>query len=73
MSIKATTTGVRVGDARVKHKTERAMLVVVEGEEHWVPFSQIHDDSEVYSSSEVGETGDLVITEWLAHKLGIGD
>lgn len=34
----------------------------------WFPMSQIHDDSEVY---ELGDTGRLVITEWLAAERGL--
>lgn len=43
--------------------TEKAVLCEIDGEEHWIPRSQIDDDSEVY---EKGHEGTLVITEWLA-------
>ncbi len=35
--------------------------------EHWVPKSQIHDDSEVYEASGAGT---LVVSEWLAKQKG---
>ena len=45
----------------------KAVLCIIEGEEHWIPKSQITDDSEVY---ERGHEGKLVITHWLAQQLG---
>lgn len=55
----------------VKHKTEKALLIENgEGEEHWIPFSQIHDDSEIYENAKKGDQGKLVISEWLAKKCG---
>lgn len=58
-------------EVTVKHKTEKALLVVDgEGEEHWIPLSQIHDDSEIYDNAKKGDRGKLVIPEWLAKKIG---
>jgi len=58
-------------EVKVKHKTAKAILVEAEdGEEHWIPFSQIHDDSEIYESSKKDDEGKLVISEWLAKKIG---
>lgn len=34
---------------------------------HWIPKSQIHDDSEVY---EVFGQGELVVREWFAEQRG---
>ena len=48
--------------------TEKAVLCEIDGEEHWIPRSQIDDDSEVY---EKGHEGTLVITEWLATQKGL--
>ena len=45
-----------------------SLLCDVEGEEVWIPKSQIHDDSEVY---EDGTDGDLVISRWIAEKKGL--
>ena len=58
-------------EVTVRHKTEKALLVADEdGEEHWIPFSQIHDDSEIYENSKKGDSGKLVVHEWLAKKIG---
>lgn len=55
----------------VSRKTDAALLVEDEnGEEVWIPLSQIHDDSEIWDESKVGEQGKLVIPEWLATKKG---
>jgi hypothetical protein len=55
----------------LKRKTEAALLVEDEdGEEVWIPNSQVHDDSEIWDESKIGEEGKLVIPEWLALKKG---
>ena len=55
----------------VLRKTDAALLVEDEnGEEVWIPLSQIHDDSEIWDESKAGEQGKLVIPEWLATKKG---
>ena len=41
-----------------------------EGEEFWVPKSQIHDDSEVFKPAGVNSYGRLIVTEWLAKEKG---
>lgn len=64
------TDGVSLGKAYVKAVTDKALLVVLEDEEKrevWVPKSQIHDNSEVYTAK--GE-GDLVVTVWYAKQGG---
>lgn len=48
--------------------TPRAILVVVNGEEHWIPQTQVHADSEVYSR---GDTGKLVMSKWIAAQRGL--
>jgi hypothetical protein len=48
--------------------TERAILVEIEGEDHWIPLSQVDDDSEVYKS---GDQGTLVVSHWFAVKEGL--
>jgi len=53
----------------VKHRVN-AMLVNHDNEEHWIPYSQIHDDSELYESTPINEDGNLVIPYWLAKKAG---
>lgn len=57
-------------DAVCKRATPKALLVEIDGDEHWIPKSQIHDDSEVYDADENSE-GTLVITEWIAKQKGL--
>lgn len=58
--------------ATLRGKTDKAILVFVHDfdEEYWVPLSQVHDDSEVWDGCEVGETGNLVVTSWIAEQKG---
>ena len=50
-------------------ETEKAILVELnDGQELWVPKSQVDDDSEVYQK---GDTGSLVITAWFASREGL--
>ena len=39
-----------------------------DGEVHWVPKSQVHDDSPAYQD---GDTGDVVIAKWFCDEQGI--
>ena len=56
---------------KLKAKSKAAILVEDEdGEEVWIPNSQIDDDSEIWEDSEKGEEGKLVISEWLATQKG---
>jgi hypothetical protein len=43
--------------------------VEYEGEEEWIPKSQIHDNSELWEDCK-GETGKLALPLWFAKKLG---
>lgn len=52
----------------VVRETDNALLVDIEGKEHWIPKSQIDDDSEVYA---LGTDGDLVVSEWIALQKGL--
>ena len=49
-------------------ETDQALLCEIEGEERWIPKSQIDDDSEVYAE---GHTGLLVVNEWWAEREGL--
>jgi hypothetical protein len=49
-------------------ETGAAVLCRIDGAEHWIPKTQIHDDSEVW---EEGQEGELVITEWIAKQKGL--
>lgn len=62
---------VRLDDVSCTKETEKAMLVVIEGQEYWLPKSQIDDDSEVYDAGKHAE-GILVISQWIAEQKGIG-
>ncbi len=59
---------VRVEVETVKRATDKAILCVIEGEEVWIPQSQIDDESEVWKA---GDEGTLVIPLWLAEEKGI--
>lgn len=59
------------GEVEVKRASAKALLVVYETQEIWIPKSQIDDDSSIYSSRQVGETGELVLPEWLADEKGL--
>lgn len=54
----------------VKVITEKAILFIIEGEECWMPISQISpEDADQY---EVGDTdGSVSITPWIAKQKGI--
>jgi len=56
---------------KVKALTDKAILVEYETLEVWIADSLIHDDSEIYKKSEVGEEGILVIPNWLAEQKGL--
>lgn len=44
-------------------ESAKAILVAVNGDEHWIPKTQVHDDSDVFAK---GHTGKLVISKWIA-------
>lgn len=46
-------------------ETDKAILCVIDGDEVWLPLSQVDDDSEVYQK---GGEGSLVITEYIARE-----
>lgn len=50
----------------VKESTD-AILVLFDGEEHWIPKSQIDPESEVQGE---GDDGELIVTQWLAEQRG---
>ena len=66
---------VTVDDCRVVAVSTKneSVLVHCDGwdEDLWFPDSQIDDDSEIYSGSSRGDTGKLIITEWIAKQKGI--
>lgn len=58
-----------IENVKAIRETEMALLCEIDGEEYWIPKSQIDDDSEVYE--EDGE-GKLVVSQWIADQKGIG-
>lgn len=59
---------VHLEDCRVVHETEDAFLIEYEGEEHWIPRSQVADP-DTYESGDEGVT--ISVTEWIAKQKGI--
>lgn len=58
---------VTIPEVTSSRETDKAILVEIEGEEFWIPKSQIDDDSEVYEKNQHGE---LVVSAWLAKQKG---
>lgn len=58
---------IRIEDAKCIAATSKAICVEIDGEEYWIPQSQVHEDSEVYNH---GDQGTLVISEWIAKQKG---
>ena len=58
-------------DAEIVAKGGRAILCNVEGEEFWIPHSEITNDSELDGKSDKGDEGTLAIKRWLAEERGI--
>ena len=50
----------------VLRATELALHFELEGEKVWIPKSQILDGSNFGDDSEEGDSGELIIPEWLA-------
>jgi hypothetical protein len=53
----------------VLRETDKALLVLVEEMEVWIPKSIIDDDSECYSKKS--GPGDLIVPEWFAEREGL--
>lgn len=51
-----------------KKETDAAIFVTIDGEDVWIPKSQIHDDSEVYAEDHEGT---LVVSSWIAQQRGL--
>ncbi|MCA9176740.1 MAG: hypothetical protein KDB14_19765 [Planctomycetales bacterium] len=58
---------VTVCDVTLLEQGEKAGLFLIEGEEFWIPWSQIDDSSLM----EVDEEGDLYVRRWLAVENGL--
>jgi len=49
-------------------ETDASILCVIDGTNHWIPKSQVDEDSEVYKK---GTDGTLIISEWIATERGL--
>lgn len=59
-------------DVKVERVHDAAVLCIIEGEKHWMPFSQIIDgESEITKDSSKGDEGTLVVTEWICIEKGL--
>ncbi len=56
---------VTIQDVTAVRDSDKAVLCDIEGEEIWIPKSQIHADSEVYAKETEGA---LIITRWIAEQ-----
>ena len=56
-------------NCEIQHFTDKAVLVEYEGDEVWIPLSQV--DSEKVLEHTVGDIVDIDIPEWLAIKKGL--
>ena len=57
-----------VGDAKVGFATEKALKVECQGEEVWIPKSQICEESELRPDARKGDSAPLTIPRWLAEE-----
>lgn len=53
----------------VKKETARAVLIEIDGAEHWIPFSQIAEGAEDLNEGEEGVS--FSIPRWLAEERGL--
>ena len=59
---------VEIANVTEIRESERALLVRIDGHEHWIPKSHVHDDSECYKE---GDTGTIVVSSWIAKERGL--
>lgn len=52
----------------IKHETDKAFLCIIDGEEFWLPFSQIADAAD-YNKGDTNV--EIAIKEWLAEAKGL--
>ncbi len=58
----------RIDHVKVVRESGAALLVLIDGQQVWIPKSQVLDESEVWGD---GDQGQLVIPEWLAIERGL--
>lgn len=59
---------VTIEDVEAIAETEGAILCDIDGDEIWIPKSQIDESSEVSDDQDVGT---LVVSRWIAEKKGL--
>lgn len=60
----------------VKAYTDKAVLLVVDGGEHWFPLSQMQgelDEDALWDMKDEGTEYEFTVPQWLAAKKGIVD
>lgn len=53
---------------KVVAESDKALLLRIDGEEHWVPLSQIADPDDYQKGDEDVE---IAVTEWIANQKGL--
>jgi hypothetical protein len=72
MALRDTDERVTFDDVMIEHKTDSALLCVIDNQKHWIPYSQIdEEESELTKESSKRDVGMLVISEWLAIEKGL--
>ena len=78
MARKATPEGFERFRCELLQETDKAVVVEIQSDDNsidgrqiWFPDSQIHDDSEVYIGSGIGEVGDIIVSTWVAEARGL--
>jgi hypothetical protein len=61
---------VTIEDVECIAATDNAILCVIDGENRWIPQSQIEVESEVFAK---GDKGELIISDWFAAKEDLGE
>ncbi len=61
---------IHVAVEEIRAVTDKALLCLIEGQEYWLPLSQVAD-AEDYEKGDKDLT--LSITEWIADQKGLGD
>jgi hypothetical protein len=59
---------VRIEGVTCIDESPKAIKVVIDKDAHWIPKSQVHDDSEVYKKDDDGV---LIISAWIAGEKGL--
>lgn len=59
---------IEIDDCRLICQTDRAGLFEIDGEEYWLPWSQIDEGCELQKD---GDEGTLICSLWIAEQKGI--